>query len=83
MNACMHMYMHRNAHLHEHTSYGLMCAMLRYGHERHPIAFFGQWARVEPNGCGQPTTALSPAVLGLWSPLPMYMHMYMYMYAMQ
>ena len=38
MNACMHMYMHSNAHLHEHTSYGLMCAMLLYGHERHPIA---------------------------------------------
>ena len=28
MNACIHMYMHRNAHLREHTSYGLMCAML-------------------------------------------------------
>ena len=33
MNACMHMYMHRNAHLREHTSYGLMCAMLLYGPE--------------------------------------------------
>ena len=83
MNACMHMYMHRNAHLREHTSYGLMCAMLLYGPERHPIALFGQWACVEPNGSGPPTTALGPAVLGLWSPLPMYIHMYTYMYAMQ
>ena len=60
-----------------------MCAMLLYGPERHPIALFGQWACVEPNGSGPPTTALGPAVLALWSPLPMYMHMYMYMYAMQ
>ena len=83
MNACMHMYMHRNAHLREHTSYGLMCAMLVYGPERHPVALFGQWACVEPNGSGPPPTALGPAVLGLWSPLRLYMHMYMYMYAMQ